>query len=320
MPLVQRGLLPPSLTRATGLSAFVLAFVFLFAVRAIGLLLGEELYALEYFAAFAGLATGTVLLPRGVGAAPGPSFWQVASGRAARTPSAEPCDDYAFAFGVVLGVLAGVAIAAYWAASEIYWLLQFGLMAGLIGALYWWAKAAKPRRAGPHRWVTRGDLKGHPTPPVNSYDVRTWTTAHTFVLHFREWWYYAAVAGLHFAAAITLGDWVTDDRELSVWLASAAVVGVVYVVRWMRTGGWVTVDPERREVAWRRPRDNAPTRTWRFDEFEAVELPRGAANAVRLDVGSHVLRVRVPTGAAPELVNSLRLVTAAAPPAGARHG
>lgn len=157
------------------------------------------------------------------------------------------------------------------------------------------------------RWVSWRELRGQPTPKASSFDVATWTGAHTFALRGHECLFYFLAAVAHWALPRVwgVGARTGDDQRLTLWMGVTLVVGLIYALLWMRRGGWVTIDPARSEIVWRRPRDGRATRTWRFDEIvEAVD--RGpSSGTVRIDVGTHRLRLRVPSNEGAKLADSL---------------
>lgn len=160
--------------------------------------------------------------------------------------------------------------------------------------------------------VIPGEWRGATTPVLKQPNVRMWEEPITFFLHCREGLF---VLGLLLISLFgsqtgllgpTTGEGSTLER-LAWVLVPAVLAGSAYVLLVFRRGGWVTIDPHRELIVWRRPpRASGPQRSWRFDEIDGAEArPSFLSEAVRIRVDGHNLLLRVPKDAARDLAESL---------------
>jgi hypothetical protein len=143
---------------------------------------------------------------------------------------------------------------------------------------------------------------------AGDFDIAGWTEPRVFDLQVR-WLGWGPVA---FVALLVLSgvDRPTGDDPIGLLyflLAVLALLAVGLAIMLMR-GGRVTIDPERREITWRRVTDRDARQTWAFADIQSAKVPcRGMSFNVSIDVGNRKLRLVVPTGAAEPLADSLQV-------------
>lgn len=88
------------------------------------------------------------------------------------------------------------------------------------------------------------------------------------------------------------------------------VIGAIWLALGKRSAGWITIDPIRRRVEWRRMKDRAgaPTAQWSFDEVRDVQgVGSGLSfsDLMTIELPDRAFHVRVPRGFAAPLAESL---------------
>lgn len=293
------------LTRSTGLGACAVSVVFVLAVKGPLWIAGVKGHDVQFFVGILGLTVAYVALPRGTEVDGRPSRWALMAGRA----PAEPGNARGLAFLAVGVSVAYLAFAAVCLVLGEVRELSVAYRLGQQVALVWWLFAVL------QQWgATWGESNGEATPKVADFNVASWTSAHSLALRSRFGWGFLAMCLVHWLLVHYVGGGaaVSADDDATYWAISAGVAFGSLAVSWLARGGWITIDPSRQEIAWRRPpRGPEATQVWRFDEIQGIRTRGLTKTVVRIDVGTRNLVVKTADSEkAWQLVESLRAETA----------